>query len=494
MKTTFKMTLLAAAIAGFSMNAVAAVNIVDNSTAVAFSTERLANTATTVNVPNKNLQVELGAEYAVGDIIKFTFSSDAIAASQFRTTITTSDTLLATGLPDANAAGATITLGQLSSDATSVTYRVTEVSGALTTVGQKFTIAAGTDFAATASKLNGGLTVTYAAQTSNGITIDAGNKSSIQLVYAASEFSTAITKLDAIIDVNDSRLSFVGGLFTDALGVTVAQSATYDPDGAAGPLAPVSFLSPVVYVSSKYVVEGDFSWVQDTSTTTAGIQAAASAVAITGCTGATNGSTGVTFTATSMAFTCTDSPATAVTATFDVRQGNAKAPAALPSGSYTVTNTINYTVGTAKTLAIGPKDAGLWKLNGSQVRVPYMVVGGSRFGAIANVTNHSGRDGDITLDIFAEDGSTIASNYAAGTSKAGSVTSLAGALNAALAAKGISTASPVKFSFQITTNVPENDVIVYAAYTDNTTSERAIVNNDSKVQIKGFTVVGGNSQ
>ncbi|MBV2127782.1 hypothetical protein [Arsukibacterium indicum] len=485
MKTTFKKTLLAVAVAGFSVNAVAAVNIVDDSTAVAFSTERLSNTATTVTIPRENLEVTLGAEYAVGDIITFTFSNDAIAASQFKSTITTSDTLNADGTPAANVAGSPVTLGLLSSTATSVTYRVTEVSTATTTVGQKFTIAAGATFAANAAKLQSGsgLTVTYAAQTSSGVTIDAGTKSSFKLVYTASEFSTAVTTLDAIIDVNDSRLSFTGATFQDALGVTVSQNPTFDPDGT-GPMAPVAFLAPVTYVSSKYVVNGDFSWVTDTSSTTAGVQAPASAVAITGCTGATDGATGVTFTATSMTFTCTDAPATAVTATFDVRQGGAKAPAALNASTYTVTNTINYNTGTAQTLEIGPKSAGAWTLNGSQVRVPYMVVGGGRFGIIANVTNHGSKSGNITLDVFAEDGTTIASNYAAGTSAPGSVTSVAGALNAALSAAGVSTTSPVKFSFQITTNVPENDVIVYAAYTDNTTSERAIVNNDSKVQTK----------
>lgn len=485
MKTTFKKTLLAAAVAGFSLNAAAAVNIVDDSTAIAFSTERLSNTATTVNIPRENLEVTLGAEYAVGDIIKFTFSADAIAATQFKTTVTSSDTLNADGTPAANVAGATVTLGLLSSDATSVTYRVTEVSAALTTVGQKFTIAAGANFAATASKLLNGLSVSYAAQTANGVTIDAGTKSSFKLVYTASEFSTAVTKLDAVVDVNDSRLSFTGATFTDDLGVTVAQNATYDPDGT-GPLAAVNFLNPVTYVSSKYVVNGDFSWVVDSNTTTAGIQANAAAASIAGCTGATDAATGVTFTVDSMTFTCTDTPATPVTVTFDVRQGlGAKAPAAIPASSYTVTNTINYTAGTAQTLVVGPKDAGAWTLNGSQVRVPYMVVGGSRFGIIANVTNHGNKDGSITLDIFAEDGSVIASNYPAGTSKAGSVTSVAPAL---LAALGGSPATVTKFSFQVTTNVPENDVLVYAAYTDNTTSERAIVNNDSKVQVKGANV------
>lgn len=485
MKTTFKKTLLAAAVAGFSLNAVAAVDVVTNSTAVTYSTERLANTATTVTIPRENFVVTLGAEYAVGDIIKFTFSNDAIAASQFRSTITSSDTLLGTGLPDANVAGATITLGLLSSDATSVTYRVTEVSTAATTVGQKFTIAANATFAATASKVLSGLTVTYAAETSNGVTIDAGTKSSFQLVHTGSEFSvTAPTKLNATIDVEESRLLFsnVGGHSTtvDRLDVTTTQAAGIDTDGT-GPLPVTNFTNPVTFTSVKHTITGDFSWVEDADANTAGIQPDTSTLTLTGCAGAADADD-ATWTATSVSFTCTT--AAAINVDFDITQGGAKAPVTVPTTSYSLESLVTYNVGTAKTATFGPIDAGSWTLNGSQVRVPYMVVNNSRFGIIANVANHGSKDGAITLDVFAEDGTKLASNYAAGTSKAGSVTSVAAALKAALVAAGKDLDNTTKFSFQVTTNVPQNDVQVYAAYTDATTSERAIVNNDGRVQSK----------
>lgn len=493
MKTTFKKTLLALALTGVAGSAMAAVDLSTGSTAVAHSVERLGGTAVNVTTAKEDLVIELGAEYAVGDIIKLTFNTDAVAASEFLTTITSSDTLALDGTPAANGAGATVTLGLLSSDATSVTYRVTEVSAALTTVGQKFTVAKNANMNVNAAKLKaaGKLTVTYSAQTSNGVTIDAGNDSTFTMIYTASEFSVSVAaanRLNGVIDVNASRLNFDDAAapanHQDVLTITAAQLPTVDPDGT-GPLLPVAFANPVAFVPGlKYVVKGDFSWVKDADANTAGIQPAAAALTIAACTGATD-ATDAVWTVDSVTFTCTDAAPTSPALTFDIGQGAAKAPIAVNPSDFTVTATIGYNDGAAKSLELGPINAGAWTLNGSVVRVPYMVVQNGRFGTILNVTNHSSKDGDITLDVFDEDGTVLASNYAAGVSKAGSVTNVAQAARNALTAAGKNLNNVTKFSVQIVTNVPEDDVIVYAAYTDaNNGGERAIVNNDSKVQTK----------
>ncbi len=483
MKTTFKKTLVASAILAFAGVANAAVDIASGSTAVGFSTERLANTATTVNFPNANLVFEMGAEYAVGDIITLTFSTDAIAASQFLSSVQTS---VGTGAGDGGV-DQQITLGLLSSTANSVTYRVTEVENATTTIGLTFSVGAAANIAVNAAKLQsaGSLSVTYAAETANGVAIDQGNGSTFQMIYTGSEFAYSVAsanRLNGVVDVNNERLTFEGDETEDALTISVSQKTTFEINSAGDT---VNILQPVTYVGVEHTVSGDFSWVTDDDTDTAVIDPIADALTVAACTGVAD-ATDATWTVSSVTFECTDAAPTNPVLTFDIGEGDAEAADSVNATAFTASAVITYNAGgTDKEFAVGPINAGAWTLNGSQVRVPYMVVGGSRFGIIANVTNHGSRDGEITLDVFAEDGSTIVSNYPAGTSKAGSVTSVAPALIAAL---GGSPAAVTKFSFQVTTNVPENDVLVYAAYTDNTTSERAIVNNDSKVQVKGANV------
>lgn len=495
MKTIFKKTLVAVALAGLSANAFAAVDTVTDSVAVTYSVERLDNTASTVTIPRENYEITLGAEYAIGDIIKFTFSNDAIAASQYRSTITTSNTLLATGLPDTNSAGATLTLGLLSSDATSVTYRVTEVSAALTTVGQKFTIAAGATLAASAAKLKSGsgLTVTYAAQTSNGVVIDAGStaKPTFQLVHTATEYTSRVDeKLNATIDVEEGRLLFsnVGAHSTtvDRLGVTAAQVPGIDTDGT-GALPVTNFTSPTTLVSVEHVIKGDFSWVVDSTPSTTALNPVDATLAITGCTGATDAGD-ATWTATSVTFECTN--AGAIDLDFNIVQANTTAGTSakvLPVGKYTYTADVTYNAGAAdKVLNVASgADAGEWTLNGSTVNVPYMVFGtlnGLAYGQIINVANNSSVEGDIVVDVWKEDGSVLLSNVKVATSKANSTTSIAGAIRTALAAEGFTDG---KVSLRIVTNAPDNAVSVYSAYVDSMTRERAIVNNDSAVQYKG---------
>lgn len=181
---------------------------------------------------------------------------------------------------------------------------------------------------------------------------------------------------------------------------------------------------------------------------------------------------------------------TAVTVNFDtfvndLSADNLKAAAtALSASAFAATITVetdDADFATATNAAVGE-----WKLDGSVVRVPYMVVGGGRFGVILNVTNSGSQTGEIFLDIYDEAGEPVAEGLiATEMASPNKIVSVAKDVGDALKAAGYNTTTTAtKFSVVITTNVPEDDVQVYAAYTDNTTSERAIVNNDSKVQIK----------
>lgn len=452
MNTTFKKSLVASAILAFA----GAANAVQTpQTAVDYSKQGVTQAAT---LTPASPVITLEAEYAVGDIIDITF---------------TGATFDATNAPTFALSATAMEVGVLSVGTNSIRLRVTQ-QATVSTVNTSLTVN-GLVFTSASVAASGAVGITYAAQTSTGLALDAGatSKPTGKLIALKDQFTVATTPFDAVIDVNADRLLFTGATDAakraDALVITPTNNAAY--------------ATPATLTTVTYKVVGDFSFLDQNAngTVSAGELASAAITGGSAITGKTLSSdlTTLTFVDTPVA------PATpaAVTLTSTI---SAAAPAdsevVIKPSAYTATATFAHT-SPAGTFAAS-KSAGSWTLNGSQVRVPYMVVGGGRFGIIANVTNHGSKDGAITLDVFAEDGTSIASNYAAGTSAAGSVTSVAAALNAALAAKGISTVSPVKFSFQVTTNVPENDVIVYAAYTDNTTSERAIVNNDSKVQTK----------
>ena len=465
MKNTFKKTLLAAAVAGFSVNAFAAADITATAplgVSVEGQLEVLAA---------DDVVVTLGAEYAVGDVITIAFSGAALDVDTVDTTVTVT-----------KPAG-TLTLGLLEATADMVKYRVTENSDQTTTVGSTLTLT-GLEFDGADVIAAGGVTATYSAVTNTGLSLDStGTKLSTRVFYTANELAPKVaTKLDSIINVEADRLNFTT-VAADQLVINSALRATVpgvdlDGDGTDDLVITEGAIS-VSKVS--YKITSDFSWVIDTSET-AGIQYDPSAIDITGC----NASGAIKVTATELTFACTDTLAN-VTVAFDPRQGETKFAAPLSPKAFGVEMTYAFADGNGDndTSAFTGLNGGSWTLNGSVVRVPYMVLQNGRFSAILNVTNHSAKDGAIFVDVFDEQGEPVETNYPAGISKAGSVTSVVNAVKSALLSNGYTLNDVTKFSVQIVTNVPEDDVIVYAAYADSQNGgERAIVNNDSKVQTK----------
>lgn len=496
MKTMFKKTLVAAAVIALSTNAFAAVDLVGTNTAKMYSTQTLDG-LTNATVTNTDFVITLGAEYAVGDVITLTFSNDALTASQLKSTITTSTALTANGNAGVNASGAQVTLGLLSTTATSATYRVTEVSTAATTVGQKFTLFTqnvdGTtvtpvNLSAAKVKAGNGFKVTYAAQTSNGIVIDASaTKSSFQLVWTTDQFAIEVDpEFDAIVDVGADRKKFAGAVTTDAATFTISNKVSQDPDGT-GALTAINLASPVAFDAATLVIKGDFSWVKDTDTSTAGIQADATTLAIPAgqcVVGAVAGnSAAVTWAADKVTIECDTnagndvSGSNTVVVTLDTAQGTVTDPV-IPATDFTYDATIEYATTKSASYASG-LTAGSWSLNGSSVFVPYMVygtVGDVAFSQVINVANNSGKAGDIKVDVWAEDGAVLLSNVKVGDATANDVTSIAGKVRDALSAEGFVNG---KVSLKVTTNVPADLVEVYSAYTDSASRERAIVNNTS---------------
>jgi len=481
MKTTFKKTLVASAILAFAGAAQAATLAGTEHTVTSqylASTSVASGAAATTDHRAAAFTITLGADYTLNDTMTLTFTTPVKTAMPVSLTAAVDNTVGAgkNGITFSLISGGT-------AGSTSATYRVTAIDVSTdnnTSIGVVLTVpAANLEFLK--SNLASGAKVSFSAKTNNGLDLDTagGAARTASLVKTASQFTISNPSFARVIDVNSDRKSFVDADTTavgaDDFKVTGTFNIASLTTGGAVFARPLAAATAV-----KHTVTGDFSWVVDDNTTTDGLQPKAGVFAVAG----TCGTPTWTYSTTAVSLTC-DAIATDTAIVIDPEANKTGVAAAdvaiLAPQAFTATSTVTYTTPAATENVINGIAAGSWTLNGSQVRVPYMVVGGSRFGIIANVTNHGSKDGAITVDVFAEDGTKLASNYPAGTSKAGSVTSVAPAL---LAVLGGSPATATKFSFQVTTNVPENDVIVYAAYTDNTTSERAIVNNDSKVQTK----------
>lgn len=471
MKNTFKKALLATSIAAGAGLAQAAVVTVPGATNISFEG---SVGATSVAAPDVTATLE--AEYTQNDTITFTISGAEYDAAN------STPAILFTDDPGLGASANAATLGLLSQTDTSVTFRITAVTddaadgvvfngGTFVLSGMAFKTSSVIDAA-------GDINVSYSALTNNAQSID--NSGTLTAVNATvvEQLSSSVTKaLNGIVDVQNDRQQFTAGddtITTDVMVVT--------------PVEAVAAVNDVAFSVATHIIKGDFSWMDTDSdgTIDAGEEAAAFA--------ATTGGDDVLVTTITGTDTIqvvgTDGGADAVEAyTFTfTNAGIGAGNAILSAQDFTISTTLAYDAPAAaaatKTILTDSDTAGSWTLNGSVVRVPYLVVNNSRFGLIANVTNHGAQTGDIVLDVWDEDGTVLATNYAAGTSTPGSLVSVASSLKAALTAAGKDLDNTTKFSFQITTNVPEEDIFVYAAYTDATTAERAIVNTDAAVQTK----------
>jgi len=317
---------------------------------------------------------------------------------------------------------------------------------------------------------------------------DAGSRI---LFSVKNQLSAAITPvLNEVISTQASRKTFVGGA-GDAFTVTVTDNTAY------------AFAQPTdasVTAKATHVISGDFSFLRDADKTAFGGNANGTLssgeigtyVVKTGVAAGTVDTFVYSLSADNTKLTVTQTAVQALDTdlTFTITppaQGKTAAVAAtataLQAGSFTLSATLatddsNFTVATNAS-------AGAWTLDGSVVKVPYLVLQDGRFGTVVTVTNSGNRTGEILLDIVGDNGVAIKTGLNAGSSTPGSIVNVSGAIRNAMIAAGKDLTAVNKFSVVVTTNVPEDDVIVYSAYTDSMNGgERAIVNNDSKVQIK----------
>lgn len=449
MKTTFKLSLVALAlVAGAAQAAAVAVS----NTNKVYAYEGLTTTTgTAVNVQLGNngtnaVAFTLPTALATGSLIRITFSVPFTTGS---------DAPSHAAQIDVGAVGGAV-LDLANSGSNFIVYRV---GGAATAANEAVTINSAKFPTAEIAKA-GGLKVTISSETAVGASVDSVSNAVLATVENSRNFKVT-TKLAGQIDVSDARKSLTG---TVANLVTTNTAAT----------AIDAF--EVTYNSVKGTIAGDFSWVKDTNSTTAGIQAATGLFVIGGCGAPTK------VTATALEYACTGTQATGLVV--DLSKNTAAKPdegvaSTLLATKFTLNGTADFTnplgLASNEVKVFDSVDAGEWKLNGSNVLVPYMVygtVGGKAYNQVIQLTNNSKVEGAIYVDITDGEGKAIVSNQKLTiAAKPNSVTNIGSEIKALVAAAKYEG----KVSIRVVAEIPSASTEVYAAYQDVATSERAIV-------------------
>jgi hypothetical protein len=486
MNTTFKKSLLAVALSAAAMSAQA---VTVSATATQLSFEGAAN-ETSIALPTVTATIGTGVEYAAGDIITITVAGGKILAASVPALAFT---------PSGTQVGDTATITFLSKTETEIKFRVASVTegGAVEagiTTGGTFALTGITlDRASVLATATNKVSVTYGAVTGvSNIVIDGPSTTGADKVNAV-EVNTQLAatisrKLNGVVDVENDRKLFTNVTDTGA----PADSTTKDTVSVAVTNT-TTLNTPATLASVSYTVGGDFSWMdadKSGAVSTAELNAAFAYVATADDTVAQP-----TINAAMTEIKATATLVGAVDAEHDFQftiPGTGDTKPVLSKQDFTVVAVANYTptTGSATTKQLVSGSAGSWTLNGSTVVVPYMVHQYGKFSSILNVQNSGTKDGAISIDVWAEDGTVVGTNLPAGTSKAGSVVSVAKTAVDALVAKGYDLSKTTKYAVRIVTNVPASNVIVNSAYADvsQTTVTRTPVANDSATQTKGGSI------
>lgn len=458
----------------------------------------------------------LGANYAVDDLITFTFSDalSAVPANTLTAYLQCKDNAGNVELPAggqiATNNGGTVTLGILTNDANTVTYRVTgltyNVTGAgadgvkcvtslNSTVGGVFAMTP--TFTGASVRASGATSVTYSATLSNGSTaIDggtttvstgtvAGNNYVGNIVTVSDQFTASIAanaKLDGIIDVAPTIAGAVNrGVFTDAstpgANNTLAQLSV---DSFTITLAEKAGLTaPATVRSSVTTILGDFSWIDDkvtTDTDTAATGIDQDTVSAT-CNG--QAAAGVVVNADNVKVSCATANFGNIVVSFD-NANNVGAGAVVQSmmeGTYTASTVMTYTdlgtdgagAGAAATNTVSAGSglaAGGFGINGSTSVVQAYPVSDAITGFLW-VTNAGTADAAMSVTAIA-DGSVMAT-CELGNVAGNSLKYVTAEVEACLAAASITSG---RTQLSITVDAPSADINVYAGYKVDADSDR----------------------
>ena len=429
MTNMFKKTLVAASlIATFGVSA-GTVSV----TKQTHSMEGLAGVTATQT--SNAIGYVLGAAYAVGDKITFTFPTGALVAasfpSQLNISAVDSDTL--------GDAIAGLALGLLNSDADSVTYRVTSLAqpsnltGTITEYTDRTTIGATLPLGAVgytpASVMAANVTVTVDSLTSVGDFLDTSGTRTGTVAEAKTQFGSAVvgTMFAKVINVSDARESFTiagadSAVFTVTNPTTTGwlNMATVNTTGA-------NFFGEAGKMTGLAV--GDFAAAGTRTFTEAAAQLS---VSYTGM------------------------------ITNDTISFTAPGDVALEAQKFTTDVVYNYTsagAATGTTILATGADSGEWTLNGATVNIPYMPYGAG-ISQIIYVSNSGTQSGDVSVTAFDDNGASYDLGVV-GVANANTVTKLSSIVGDALVAAGFNGS---KASLTITVNAPSDDITVQANY------------------------------
>lgn len=436
-------------------------------------------------VVTDDVVVTLAAEYKVDDIIKFNFTGVDIdeAASTLVTNVVLADDPTTgdnNANPDANDLPyGTMTLGLLSSDKNSLTYRVTSLDYTNekpqnTTKGGIITLQ-GLKFEVSSLLTSGSGSVTYSAETSTGIQLDKSAKNTTVLFDVKNQFAASVpVKLDAVIDVNEQRLRFevlaetpaATEYHQDSVGLKAEQIVYKDAEDNN-----LDFALPAVIEGMKATLVGDFSFLGEADPQTGVI--ATDKVDVADSVNDLVEPT-VKVYADKIVVERADNALDTVTVTIDIA-GDEKAgfaDKAINTQQFTAEIDVLYATAAGKANQVfeaGNKlNAGEWTLNGAVVHVPFMPFRDG-FAPIVNVSNTSNQDGDIEVLVYAENNAAWVepvSYMLPVQAKAQAQTNITAAL------KSVGIQGDV--AFDIIVNAPKNDIEVNALYYNN--GDRAVMN------------------
>lgn len=442
----FKKSLLAAAtVAAFAASGAQAATV--SATGITYSAEGSV-AADYYTAPA--VTVALGAEYQIGDTFTIEFSADFNKATTY--TLPT--------LSVASSGSNSMTVGYLSKTDNSVTYRVTGVAGSTNGLVLSSASAFQLDDESVEAAGAAGVSVTYSAKTSTGVVIDSAlTNTKKEIVLVKDEFKTTIglatgvtgsaatDALDAKIDVANARLTFdgTGAAATDDALVIRNTTAT-------------GYSNPLSITKISYTLNGDFSWIVDTSATTAGVQS--NVVSVTAASGTVSG---LKVAADKITFDVSGSGNPTVLFETDKNYLTtatvAKNSTALVPGSFTVDAVVTHTAGgKAYTDTATGIAAGKWALNGATRTVNAYPISS----AVQNflwVANDGSVDGAISATAI--HGGESYGPYELGTATAKSSVSVGAALDAALAADGVTGG---RAEVTLTVNSPDANINVNASY------------------------------
>lgn len=470
MKQAFKKTLLATAVAAVSAGALASDILINDPKGV--NTD--FNYSSGLVDPG-TVGVELGANYTQGDLISINLSGSALST----------DSIISTSF-DAGSTGSSANFGVLDVTPDRVLLRVTSVSG--DTEGATL-IVDGLDFDVADVARAGAVTVSVESETSTGVNFDTFTpdaNTDYALLRSGFQFSAGVNRsgrFSKTVDITADREEFTDGTAVDTVTISVGSLLGVLNDNYTAYRSGFGFDEMATYNGADFVVNGDFSWVEDSDEETEGLQPAAGTFTATCPVGSAED---LEVTGDSVSWSCSGSwTSSSASLTVDFAQGQSSSSTVIPAGSdYTATYTAATQNATRAQLS-GTSFAGSWDLNGSQAFVGYMPYG-PNISQILYVTNNSSVAGEITVDIYDENGEEIATGVNAGMATANGVTKITGPVEAAVGDYN------GKVRMDITVNAPVGQVEVYSAYNVGGSDRGLVINSTNKTDVD-YDRINGNT-